>query len=386
MILLTGAGLLVRTLAKLEAVDTGVRVDHVLTVELPLNGSSGTRQEQQLANRARLARYRDRVAALPGVTMVAMGDGTPLSSDGMAAEILLDNRPLGSGEAVPRAVVKTIDTRYFEVAGMRLLAGRLFTPADIAGAAPVVIVTQGFAKRLFGEVNPLGQRIAWTGWQKSALPAGDVAATIVGVAADTRDDGVDAPPTPTVFLPLEQGLVYSGTLVIRSPSDPAVLEPEVVHAIREMSRQQLIEKIRTLEALRDRSVAPRRLNAMFLASFAGLALVIAMVGIGAVLAFSVSSRIHEIGIRMSIGADAAAVRRMVLREGGVLLGAGVVFGFAGALAAARLLRGLLFGVAPNDPVTLATVALALTGIGLAACWLPAARAARVDPSVALRAE
>ncbi len=386
MILLTGAGLLVRTLAKLQAVDTGVRVDHVLTLELPLNASSGTRQEQQLANREHLARYRDRVAALPGVTMVAMGDGVPLSSAAMTVEILPDNRPLAAGEAVPRAIAKTVDLRYFEVAGMRVIAGRGFASTDIAGAPPVVIVTQGFAKRLFGDANPVGLRIAWTGWLKSALASGNESATIVGVAADTRDDGVDAPPTPTVFLPLEQGLVFSGTLVIRSQSDPAALGPAVMRAIREVSPQQLIENVQTLEALRDRSVAPRRLNAMFLASFAALALVIAMVGIGAVLAFSVSSRIHEIGIRMSVGADAASVRRMVLKEGGVLLGLGVVFGFAGALAAARVLRELLFGVGPNDPFTLATVAVALAGIGLAACWLPAARAARVDPAVALRAE
>ena len=386
MILLTGAGLLVRTLAKLDAVDTGVRVDHVLTLELPVNGSTGTRQQQQVDNKARLARYRDRVAALPGVTMVAMGDGVPLSSDRMAQEILPDNRPLAQGEAIPRAVLKTVDLRYFEAAGMRVIAGRSFTSGDISTAAPVVIVSQGFAKRLFGDANPLGQRIAWTGWLKSNLPAGNESSTVVGVSADTHDDGVDAPPTPTVFMPLEQGLIFTGVLVIRSQSDPAALVPAVMRAIRELSPQQLIEKVRTLEALRDKSVAPRRLNAIFLASFAGLALVIAMVGIGAVLAFSVSSRVHEIGIRMSIGADAASVRRMVLWEGGVLLGAGVLFGFVGALAAARLLRGLLFGVGPNDPFTLTAVAVALAGIGLAACWLPAARAARVDPAVALRAE
>src|SRR5215467_11217771 len=373
MILLTGAGLLVRTLAKLDDVDAGVRVDHVLTLELPFNYSNGTQQQQQLENRTRLAQYRDRVAALPGVATVAMGDGVPLSSDRMAQEILPDSRPLAQGEAIPRAITKSVDARYFEAAGMRIVAGRAFTSTDVAGAAPVVIMTHGFAKRLFGNANPVGQRIAWTGWMKANLASGDEASTIVGIAADTHDDGVDAPPTPTVFLPLGQGMVYAGVLVIRTQSDPAALVPAVMHAIREVSPQQLIEKVRTLEAIRDRSVAPRRLNALFLASFAGLALVIAMVGIGAVLAFSVSSRIHEIGIRMSVGADAASVRRMVLREGGVLLGAGVVFGVAGALAATRLLRGLLFGVGPNDPSTLSVVAAALAGIGLAACWLPAAR-------------
>jgi predicted permease len=387
MVLLTGAGLLVRTLAKLDAVDAGVRVDHVLTLEVPFDRFTGSRQEQQLQNRTRLARYHDRVAALPGVTMVAIGDDAPLSNNGlMSGEILPENRPLAQGEAVPRAVARVIDTRYFEAAGMRIVAGRPFTSSDIAGTASVVIVSQAFAKRLFGDANPVGQRIIWEGSMKSMLRVENESATIVGVTADTHDDGVDTPPTPTVFLPLEQGPLYRGALVIRSQSDPASLVPAVLHAIREVSPQQLIEQVRTLEAIRDRSVAPRRLNALFLASFAGLALVIAMVGIGAVLAFSVSSRVHEIGVRMSIGADAASVRRMILREGGVLLVAGVVFGFAGALNAARLLRGLLFGVEPNDPFTLGAVAVALAGIGLAACWLPAARAARVDPAIALRAE
>src|SRR5215467_13238101 len=235
---------------------------------------------------------------------------------------------------------------------MRIVAGRAFTSTDIAGAAPVVIMTQGFAKRLFGNANPVGQRIAWTGWMKANLASGNEASTIIGLAADTHDDGVDAPPTPTVFLPLSQGMVFSGVLVIRSESDPAALVPAVMRAIREVSPQQLIERVRTLEAIRDKSVAPRRLNAIFLMAFAGLALVIAMVGIGAVLAFSVSSRIHEIGIRMSIGADATSVRRMVLREGGVLLVGGVAVGLGGALVAARVLAGLLFGVGPNDPSTL----------------------------------
>jgi putative ABC transport system permease protein len=386
MVLLTGAGLLVRTLAKLAAVDSGVRVDHVLTLELPLKNSMGMGGNQQAENRATLARYRDRVAALPGVTEVAMGDGVPLSQVAGTAELLPENRPLMPGEAVPRALEKAVDLRYFDAAGMRLVAGRYFTSADVGGSTPVVILTQGFAKRLFGDANPVGRRIVWSGWLKSTLTAGDAAWTVVGIAADTHDEGVDAPPTPAVFLPFDQGAVFRGALVIRSQSDPSLLRPEVMRAIREESREQLIENVQTLEALRDKSVAPRRLNAIFLASFAGLALVIAMVGIGAVLAFSVSSRTHEIGIRMSVGADAARVRRMVLWEGGVLLVGGVVFGLAAALAVSRLLRGLLFGVGPNDPFTLTVVAVVLAGIGLAACWFPAARAARVDPAVALRAE
>jgi ABC-type antimicrobial peptide transport system permease subunit len=165
-----------------------------------------------------------------------------------------------------------------------------------------------------------------------------------------------------------------------------LLQQAIVSAIREISPRQLITGVATLEQIRDEHVAPRRLNALFITSFGTLALVIAMVGIAGVLAFSVSSRTAEIGIRMSFGADAARVRRMILGEGGVLLAAGLAVGVVGALIAARLLRGLLFGVAPHDPVTLVGVTLILAAVGVAACWIPAARAARVDPAVALRAE
>jgi ABC-type antimicrobial peptide transport system permease subunit len=160
----------------------------------------------------------------------------------------------------------------------------------------------------------------------------------------------------------------------------------VLRRIRETYPRQLIENVATLDEVRDATVAPRRLNAVFIASFGALAMLIAVVGIAGVLAFSVSSRTAEIGIRMSLGADAARVRRMILGEGGVLLATGLVLGAAGALSTSGLLRGLLFGVAPHDPATLITVALIIAGVGIAACWLPAARAARVDPAVALRAE
>ena len=164
------------------------------------------------------------------------------------------------------------------------------------------------------------------------------------------------------------------------------LDGPVRRTIREMYPRQLIENVATLDQVRDATVAPRRLNALLITSFGALAMIIAIVGIAGVLAFSVSSRTNEIGIRMSLGADAARVRRMILGEGGVLLGAGLSLGVIGALLATRLLQGLLFGVQPHDPVTLGLVTIVLAAVGLAACWLPAMRAARVDPAVTLRAD
>jgi ABC-type antimicrobial peptide transport system permease subunit len=210
--------------------------------------------------------------------------------------------------------------------------------------------------------------------------------TIVGVVGDTRDAGLDADPTPTMFQPFAQEEVFVGALVIRTKSSPELLQPAAIRAIRELYPRQIIENVATLEQVRDATVAPRRLNAFFIASFGALAMIIAMVGIAGVLAFSVSSRTAEIGIRMSLGADASRVHRMVLGEGSVLLGAGLAVGVIGAWVGSRLMQGLLFGVAPHDPATLGTVALIIAAVGVGACWLPAVRAAKVDPAVALRAE
>jgi putative ABC transport system permease protein len=250
----------------------------------------------------------------------------------------------------------------------------------------VVIINKSFAERLFGNQDPIGRRIAWTGEVLKFIPVHGDWRTIVGVVGDTRDAGLDTDPTPTVFQPIMQEEIFQGALVIRTKSNPSLLQPAVLRAIRELYPRQLIENVATLEEVRDATVAPRRLNALFIASFGALAMIIAMVGIAGVLAFSVSSRTAEIGIRMSLGADAARVRRMVLSEGGALLVVGLGAGIVGALATSRLLQGLLFGVAPNDPATLGAVALIIAAVGVAACWLPAARAARVDPAVALRAE
>jgi ABC-type antimicrobial peptide transport system permease subunit len=262
----------------------------------------------------------------------------------------------------------------------------VFNTTDRRDNARVVVINQSFADRLFPNQDPIGRRIAWTGEVLQFIPVSGDWRTVVGVVADTRDAGLDIAPTPTVFQPFAQEEIFAGALVIRTKSDPRLLEPSAIKSIRELFPQQLIENVMSLEEVRDATVAPRRLNALFIASFGSLATIIAVVGIAGVLAFSVSSRTAEIGIRMSLGADAGRVRRMVLSEGGLLLAIGLVVGVAGALLTTRLLQRLLFGVAPHDPTTLAGVGLLLAAAGLAACWIPAARAARVDPAVALRAE
>lgn len=382
MVLLTAAGLLVRTLSKLQSVETGVKAENVLTMEVPIEGDAIPQTEKL----AMYERMRDRISALPGVDVASIGSTVPLRNTMFVLEVKAEGRSLASGEATPRAVYKTADPDYFRAAGIPLLKGRAFSSTDRRDAARVVILSKSFAERLFGDRDPIGRRVAWTGEVLKFIPVSGDWRTVVGVVGDTRDAGLDTDPTATIFQPFAQEEVFSGALVIRTKSNPGSLQPAVLRTIRELYPRQLIENVASLEEVRDATVAPRRLNAMFIASFGTLAMIIAMVGIAGVLAFSVSSRTAEIGIRMSLGADAARVHRMVLSEGGVLLGVGLAVGVVGALMASRLMRGLLFGVAPHDPTTLAGVTVVLAAVGVAACWLPAARAARVDPAVALRAE
>jgi putative ABC transport system permease protein len=386
MVLLTGAGLLVRTIEKLNAVETGVRPEGVVTLDLPIEGSLEAAIPKRAEHLARYERMRERVAALPGVAVAALGSQAPLRPGFLDFDVKAEGRPVPPNQPPAHAVFRSVDPQYFSAAGIPLVAGRSVQSTDRHGDPLVVVLSASFATQLFGDQNPIGRRIAWTGDVLKYSPVSGEWRTVVGVVGDTRDAGLERAPSAVVYLPFAQEFIVGASLVVRTTSDPAALQPTIARAIREVEPRQLIERMATLEQVRDATVAPRRLNAGFIAAFAALALVIAMVGIAGVLAFSVRARTAEIGIRMSLGADASRVQRMVLGEGGVLLATGVGVGLAGAILAARLLRGLLFGITPYDPVTLSAVALMLSAVGVAACWLPALRAARVDPAVALRAD
>lgn len=380
VILLTCAGLLTRTMLELSEVDPGLRAPEVLTMELPL--SAGARSDAEA--KSMYERIQLEVAALPGVTEVGLGSVMPLRSSGFQLEVKAENRPIAPGEPMPRAEFRTASPEFFQAAGIPLKGGRTFTTMDRDSAAKVVILNETLAKRLFGDADPINQRVAWTGDVLRFIPVSGDWRTVVGVVGDTKDGGLDAPAVPVMFLPFAQEVAFTGGLVIRAERNAIGLVPATTRVIRGVTPQDPIENVLTVSQIRDQSVAPRRLNAALVSSFSGLAVLIAAVGIAGVLAFSVSARTNEIGIRMSLGADAGRVQRMVLMEGGLLLGIGLALGVVGSLVATRLIQGLLFGVTPNDPVTLGGVALMMALIGVAACWMPARRAAQVDPAVAMR--
>ncbi|MCL4864608.1 MAG: ABC transporter permease, partial [Gemmatimonadales bacterium] len=382
VILLTAAGLLTRTMQRLSEVDTGLTADEVLTMEVPISG--GGRSDAD--TKALYDRMKYELAGLPGVHTVGVGSVIPLRLAGFQLEVKAEGRALAAGEAMPRAEFRTASPEYFRAAGIPLLAGREFTSTDMEGSGLVVILNETLAKRLFGDRDPIGQRVAWTGDVLRFIPVSGDWRTVVGVVGDTKDGGLDAEAHPALFQPFAQEQVFSGGLVIRADRDAAGLAPAATRMVRSIAPQDPIENVLTFAEIKDQSVAPRRLNASLVGAFGILAVVIAAVGIAGVLAFSVSARTNEIGIRMSLGADAGRVQRMVISEGGILLALGLVLGVAGALLATRVIQGLLFGVAPHDPVTLGAVALVMLAVGIGACWLPARRAARVDPAVAMRGQ
>jgi predicted permease len=388
VVLLAGAGLLTRTMVQMVNIGTGLKTEQVLTLPVPLLNFSRVVDPAQIVaadvgNKLMYERMRAEIRALPGVVEVGVGSTVPLRVAQFGFDINAEGRAHAAGEPVPHADLKTASPEYFLAAGIPLISGRQFRDSDAPGAAKVLIVNQTFVDKVFPGEDPIGKRIAFAD-PHMPTPFGTDMRTIVGVVGNTRDGGLDAKPRAVLFTPFSQEVAVSGGLVIRADSNVAALASAATRIVRRIAPLVPIEDVLTVSQIKEESIAPRRLNAELVSLFGVLALVIAAVGITGVLAFSVSTRTNEIGIRMSLGAGRGEVQRMILREGGVLVAVGVAIGIAGAFFATGLLRGFLFDVAPHDPATFVSVAVAMGAIGIFACWIPARRASRVDPVTAMR--
>jgi predicted permease len=384
VVLLAGAGLLTRTMVRLSNVSTGLKTENVLTMEVTLLTPAQLLAGHDAEAKDRYDRMRREVAALPGVMEVGLGSLMPLRSSSVRFEVKAEGKSAAVGEAVPRAELRTAGPEYFRAAGIPLVRGRAFAATDGPGSGKVVIINQTLADKFFHGEDPIGKRLAWTGDVLRFTPISGEWRTIVGVAGNTQDGGLDAQPREAMFMPFAQSLALGGGLVIRADSNVAGVTAAATRIVRRIAPTALIENVMTVAQIKDLSVAPRRLNAALISMFGVLAVIIAAVGIAGVLAFSVSARTNEIGIRMSLGARRGQVQGIILREGGVLLAIGLVFGVAGAFFGASFIRGLLFGIEPHDPITLIGVAVMMAAIGIVACWIPALRAARIDPVITMR--
>ncbi|NUQ50914.1 MAG: ABC transporter permease, partial [Phycisphaerae bacterium] len=388
VVLLAGAGLLTRTMLRLSQVETGLRTEEVLSLSVTLLTPTEllTSPTADAGAKEKYERMRSEAAGLPGVITAGIGSPGPLRSSNVRFEVKAEDVPPVPGVPLPHAELRTASPEFFQAAGIPLVRGREFAATDLPTSARVVVINEALAEQLFPGQDPVNRRVAWTGDVLRFTPISGEWRTIVGVVGNTKDGGLDATARPAMYLPFVQMLALGGSLVIRADSNVGTLVPAVTRIVRRIAPAAPIEDVLTIAQIREQSVAPRRLNAALISSFGILAVLIAAVGIAGVLAFAVSARTNEIGIRMSLGADAGRVQRMILREGGVLLAIGLIGGLVGASFATGLLRGLLFGVAPNDPLTLGSVAVAMAAVGLAACWIPATRAARIDPAITMRAQ
>jgi len=269
---------------------------------------------------------------------------------------------------------------YFRTMNIALLRGRVFTDQDTANTAQVMVVSDAFVKRYFPNEEPIGRRIVFDGSDKTARE-------IVGVVADVRRNGLDVDVQPEMYVSYLQSPERRLSLVMRTDARDASQLTQAARAeVKAFDPNQIIWRVQTLEQLLGTSVAPRRFNMMLLGIFAAVALVLAAVGLYGVMSYSVSWRTHEIGIRMALGAKRADVLRMVVRQGMMMTLIGVAIGLAGAFALSRVIAGLLYGVSARDPLTFADVSVVLLGVAMLACLIPARRATRVDPIIALRTE
>ena len=384
-VLLMGAGLLLRSVLHLDAVDTGLETDKVLSVEIPGFGARRDAGERF----SEIQTLLQRVSELPGVRSAGLSSDVPLRVEEGARLPLLEYKVGGIANdpslPPPRADSRSVSPGYIDTVGMRVLSGRFFDDRDGPDGERVAVISESLAKRHFGGRDPVGRNIAWSGEILRFIGVSDEWRRIVGVVTDVRDYGPSQEAGDVIFQPISQQPAVAA-LFVRAEQAPEILSQPVVEIIRGLAADQPVENVATLEQVRTESFAPQRLNSTLLGVFALLAVAIAAVGVAGVLSFSVSSRSRELGIRAALGAERSRLLRGIVGEGLALAALGLFVGVAGALALTRFMQGLLFGVEPSDPLTFVGVALVLLLVTIGASLLPAWRAARTDPAIALRTE
>jgi predicted permease len=375
LVLLVGAGLMLRSLLALQAVDPGFDTQRVLTMTLDLNWSRYTTDDLIRGFHDRL---HARLAGQPGVIATASSLTFPLDGHRrMNVGFVIEGQPPAQEGAEPLGDLRSATPEYFQTLGIPLVTGRLFTPSDGPNAPSVAIVNQTLAGRYWPGETAVGHRIS--------ADSGETWISIVGVVGDVHHYGLDSEPSDEVYLPFAQFPIREGTFLVRTSADPAVMARRIGEEVLAIDPGQPLANVQTLEELRGEALASPRLTTTLLLMFALLALFITAAGLAGVVAFSVSQRTQEIGVRMALGAGRGEVLGMVLREGLQLVAIGLALGIVAAAALTRLMTGLLFHVEATDPITFAGMALVLVLIAAAACLAPARRASAVDPMVALRA-
>jgi putative ABC transport system permease protein len=383
-VLLAGAGMLLTTLISLQRARTGFDTRNVLALHVPVM-SFGRTPDQVIGFYKEVMR---RITELPGVDRVAVGTVVPwrdAGTFGPGFQFTVEGYAKANGEEDPRARFRTISPGFFASLGVPIIAGRDFSDADRRTGEPVVIVSQSVAQRMFPSQDAVNRRLMWTDPVMKFIDVSPAPRRIVGVAADIDDENVVPGPALSVYHPFDQEM-GGGRLFVHAQGDPYALVPPITRIIREMSADQPVERAATLEDVRAEVLAPNRLNALVFGGFAAVALTIAIVGVAGVLAFSVSARTREFGIRLAIGSAPRHLLLRVLGEGAVIAGAGIVAGALGGIALTRFTSGFIQDVRIPGVIPVVSAALILVTAAILASLMPAARASRVDVIQALRAE
>ncbi len=378
LVLLIGAGLLIKSIWKLRTIDPGFNPENLLTMRIELPESRYKEIPKQIQFRERAL---EAVNAIPGA-QAAMISELPMTENLMHNFVIDGRPPLAPGEE-PELETRTVAGDYFRTMGIPVLQGRDFTAQDRADAPPVGLVNDSFVREYFPNENPIGGRIAWARGNPRRWM------TIIGVVGDVKHYGLNLPELPAFYNSYEQQdqpwkrWTY---LAVRADGNTGALAGQVKNQIWSVDKQIPVTKLRTMTDVMAASLAAQRFNMTLMGIFAAVALVLAAIGIYGVVSYSVTQRTHEIGIRMALGAETGDVLRIVLRQGLQLAGIGVALGIGAAFALTRVMSSLLFGVSATDPVIFAGISIILTGVALGATFIPARRATKVDPMIALRYE
>ncbi len=375
IVLLIAAGLLIRSFEKLVHADAGFETRNLLTLEYRLPRTKYTEPNAPWNFHRQVV---ENIARIPGVESAALIRGLPFSGNAGSTSIALLDRAEPAAGQEPRTGFNIATAGYFETTGIPLIRGRIFNEQDRSDSPLVFLVNQTMARRFWPGQDPLGK--------KFKLLEEGVTGVVVGIVGDTKQLRLSDEPAPQAYASYSQAPVFFATLVVRTAVEPLSLTEPVRQAIWRVDPDQPMWKIRTVEFLIERSVADRKFLLALMFVFAGLALCLTVIGLYGVVSYLVTQRTREIGIRMALGAQVHHILQLILQRGLVLVFAGIILGLGAAFALTRLMQHLLYGVSPNDPLTFAVIGLALAVIALLACYLPARRAARVDPVIALRSE
>ncbi len=383
-VLLAGSGLMIRSFFRLLNVDTGFDSTNVLTMDLPVSDKN---YPDPVQLNAYLREIQAAVEAVPGVRETATTCATPLQGACYGMPMQVAGRPMVDRANRQGGFYKVVSPSYFHTLAIKLLKGRALSDHDKKGSPPAIVINNRLAKRYFPDQNPIGQRILIQEIVPGKTELGpEIAWEVVGVIADEKVNGLNDERSAGVYVSYDQSPVYDVSLIVRAAIDPATLQKAVAAAIHGVNKDQAISDVETLEQIKSETMSSDRLEAALLLVFAAVALLLAAIGIYGVISYSVAQRTHELGIRAALGASAGSLLKLILYRGLALTLVGVIIGVGGSLALTRTMATLLYGVGVRDPWTMWSVGAILTAVALTACYVPARRATKVDPMVALRYE